>query len=279
DAQPLAGLRDGELSARGLPLHAGRRRGAGIRQREPHHVPGRHRGPAHADHLQLRPLAAVLRHRQRPPGCPVRQVGRGALREQPHRRERPPGAGPGAWPARPRGLPDQPAEDVRRQRARELLAVTRRLLQRAGVAGALAVLGATAHLTPSRAAGAGYPDLCALCQEWRAFQRPRVRDGVPDYTPAAMAAQQRGLPAFQRRLQSIDRSGWPVAQQVDWEIVRAEMNGLDFDLRVLRPWARDPAFYAFVLPEQSDTPTKEGPAYAGMIETWKLQFPLAPADL
>src|SRR4030095_11798784 len=259
DAQPLAGLRDGELSARGLPLHAGRRRGAGIRQREPHHVPGRHRGPAHADHLQLRPLAAVLRHRQRPPGCPVRQVGRGALREQPHRRERPPGAGPGAWPARPRGLPDQPAEDVRRQRARELLAVTRR--------------------PRHRDAGGVYPDLVALFQEWRAFQRPRVRDGVPDYTPAAMAAQQRGLPAFQRRLQSIARSGGPVAQQVDWEIVRAEMNGLDFDLRVLRPWARDPAFYAFVLPEQSDTPTKEGPAYAGMIETWKLQFPLAPADL
>ena len=45
------------------------------------------------------------------------------------------------------------------------------------------------------------------------------------------------------------------------------MNGLDFDHRVLRPWARDPGFYAVLVPEQSDTPAKEGSAFAGTIET------------
>ena len=32
-----------------------------------------------------------------------------------------------------------------------------------------------------------YEDLAALFSEWRAFQKPRVVDGVPDYTANAMA--------------------------------------------------------------------------------------------
>ena len=36
--------------------------------------------------------------------------------------------------------------------------------------------------------GGGYEDLVALFEEWREFQKPRVVDGVPDYTAAAMAA-------------------------------------------------------------------------------------------
>src|SRR5215471_14579204 len=107
----------------------------------------------------------------------------------------------------------------------------------------------------------GYQDLVRLFKEWREFQRPRLDDGVPDYTAAAMAAQRARLPELQRRLQGIDPRGWPVAQQVDWRLVRAEMNGLEFDHRVLRPWSRNPAFYAVIVPEQSDTPSREGPAF------------------
>ncbi|HEX6738650.1 MAG TPA: hypothetical protein VF310_10275, partial [Vicinamibacteria bacterium] len=129
------------------------------------------------------------------------------------------------------------------------------------------------------AAGGGYDDLVALFQEWREFQRPRLRDGVPDYTRAARAEQRRRLPALQRRLQALAHRDWPVAQQVDWHLVRAEMNGLDFDHRVLRPWSRDPAFYAPILDEQSDTPSKEGPAFAASIEAWRLTFPLPAAEV
>ena len=119
-------------------------------------------------------------------------------------------------------------------------------------------------------------DLMTLFIDWRAFQRPPVLDGVPQYTVAAMAAQQRELPAFQRRLAAIDSSGWPVGQQVDWHLVRAEMNGLDFDHRVRKPWATNPAFYVTVFLEQSDQPAREGPVPYGTVEVWSYSFPLTP---
>ena len=34
----------------------------------------------------------------------------------------------------------------------------------------------------------GYQDLVTLFREWRAFQKPKLVDGVPDYSAAAMAA-------------------------------------------------------------------------------------------
>ena len=122
-----------------------------------------------------------------------------------------------------------------------------------------------------------YSDLTALFTEWRAFQRPVLNNGVPDYTAQAMAAQQRGLAAFQRRLAAIDRAAWPVDQQVDWYVVRAEMNGLDFDQRVLRPWANNPAFYVTVFADQSDQPLREGPLAYGATEVWSYRFPLSAA--
>ena len=82
---------------------------------------------------------------------------------------------------------------------------------------------------------AGPADLVTLFAEWRAFQKPRVVDGVPDYTAAAMARQHSELPRYQARLAALDPREWSVAQQVDYQIVRAEMNGLDFDHRVLKP--------------------------------------------
>jgi hypothetical protein len=122
--------------------------------------------------------------------------------------------------------------------------------------------------------GARHADLVSLFAEWRAFQRPTLLDGIPDYTEAAMAAQYRGLARFRRRLDAIDSKSWPVSQRVDWQLVRAEMNGLDFDHRVLRPWASNPAFYVTVFPDQSDQPAREGPLAHGAVELWTYRFPL-----
>ena len=133
--------------------------------------------------------------------------------------------------------------------------------------------GVGARIPPSR-----YEDLVSFFPEWRAFQKPKLVNGVPDYSAAAMAAQHKELATYRRRLAAIDPSGWPVAQQVDWRIVEAEMNGLDFDHRVLRPWANNPAYYVTVFPSQSDQPAREGPFALGAIELWTYRFPLSDAD-
>ena len=123
-----------------------------------------------------------------------------------------------------------------------------------------------------------YEDLTALFTEWRAFQKPNVVAGVPDYRAEAMATQATALLGYQRRLASIDPSGWPVPQQVDYQVVRAEMNGLDFDHRVLKPWANNPAFYVTVFSDRSDQPAREGPLALGAVELWSYKFPLSAGD-
>jgi hypothetical protein len=42
----------------------------------------------------------------------------------------------------------------------------------------------------------------------------------------------------------MDTSSWTVPQKSDYLLVRAEANGLEFNHRVIRPWSRDPGFYA-----------------------------------
>ncbi len=123
-----------------------------------------------------------------------------------------------------------------------------------------------------------YEDLITLFDEWRAFQRPKVLDGVPDYSSAAMTAQQSELATYQARLRAIDPSAWPTAQQVDYQIVRAEMNGLDFDHRVLKPWVNNPAFYVTVFGGESDQPAREGPHALGAVELWTYTHPISEAD-
>jgi len=139
-------------------------------------------------------------------------------------------------------------------------------------------LATTCAPTASAPASASYDDLVALFEEWREFERPEFIDGAPDYSASAMAEQQTALADYQARLSAIDPSGWPVAQQVDHHLVRAEMNGLDFDHRVRRPWARNPAFYTMIFAAQSDVPAHEGPVIHGWIDLWLYDYRLSPAD-
>jgi hypothetical protein len=126
----------------------------------------------------------------------------------------------------------------------------------------------------SAAGGGSYDDLVRLFQEWREFVKPKVVESVPDYSPEAMKEQIKKLPAFQKRLAAIDYSRWPVAQQVDYHFVRAEMNGFEFDHRVLRPWSRMPSFYMSVTDSEHDVPLREGPEIYDPLDLWKHKFPL-----
>jgi uncharacterized protein DUF885 len=128
---------------------------------------------------------------------------------------------------------------------------------------------------PNAPRSARYEDFLQFFREWREFQKPKLVNGVPDYSAAAMAAQQTDLDAWRRRLAAIDSSGWSIPQQVDYFIVRAELAGLDFDHRVLKPWANNPAFYVTVFTEESDQPAREGPFALGAVELWSCRFPLS----
>jgi hypothetical protein len=126
----------------------------------------------------------------------------------------------------------------------------------------------------SNAAG-GYEDLLQLFSDWREFEHPPMLDGAPDYTAERFAAAHAELADYQARLKAIDPSGWPVEQQVDWHLVGAEMNGFDFNHRVLKPWVRDPAFYQSIWPYKSDVPGHEGPTHHAVLELWTYDFPLS----
>jgi Bacterial protein of unknown function (DUF885) len=143
---------------------------------------------------------------------------------------------------------------------------------------AAALARGSAQRSSAQTGGARFEDLVAFFKDFRAFQKPKVVGGVPDYGIAAMAAQKRELESYKKRLAAIDPSGWPIPQQVDWHMVRAEVNGLDFDHRVLKPWANDPAFYVTVFGEESDQPAREGPFALGAVEVWSYKFPLSAAD-
>jgi hypothetical protein len=129
--------------------------------------------------------------------------------------------------------------------------------------------------SPVPPASTSYDDLVALFADWRGFQKPRIVGGVPDYTKKAMDAQHRALDGYRKRLAAIDSAGWPVARQVDYHLLRAEMNGLDFDHRILQPWAKNPAFYVTVVADESDQPAREGPFAFGTVGLWEWTFPLS----
>jgi hypothetical protein len=129
--------------------------------------------------------------------------------------------------------------------------------------------GQGAAFAQSRPESRTYRTLVALFGEWRAFEEPPRIDGVPDYSPATNARRLVELKRLQRRLQAIDTTGWSIPEQVDHHLVRAEMNGMQYHLTVLKPFARDPAYYASIYTAESDTPAEEGPVIHGAIRLWQ----------
>ena len=142
-----------------------------------------------------------------------------------------------------------------------------------GLLGTLLIL--SAGVLSAQAPPATYPQLLSVFADWRAFEEPpRLAGGVPDYSPATNARRLTELRRLQARLQAINQAGWSIPQQVDHHLVRAEMNGLEYHLRVLQPFARDPAYYASIITSESDTPAKEGPVIHGAIKLYN--YPIWP---
>ena len=123
-----------------------------------------------------------------------------------------------------------------------------------------------------------YDQLLELFQRWRDFEIPPMSSGAPDYTSKRFDEQRKEFLNLKNELKNIDTTKWPIYHQVDWHIVQSEMNGYDFNYRVLKPWSRDPAFYQTIWMYESDVPAHEGPTNHSLLEFWQYEFPLKKDD-
>ncbi|QTN39263.1 hypothetical protein HZ996_08965 [Cryomorphaceae bacterium] len=123
-----------------------------------------------------------------------------------------------------------------------------------------------------------YQDLITLFRDWRAFENPPKLEGAPDYRQATFTKRMPAFDQLRARHAAIDTAGWSIPNKVDWMVVWAEMNGFDFNYRVLKPWERDPAFYKTVWTYKSDVPAHEGPTHHETLELWTYEFPLSNGE-
>ena len=121
-------------------------------------------------------------------------------------------------------------------------------------------------------------ELLELFKEWRNFEMPPLKDGVPDYSKNTFDFRFIQYKKLRSRLDSFSIDFWPVHDQVDWYLLWAEMNGYLFNYKILKPWERDPAFYKSIWTYKSDVPAHEGPTPHFTVELWQYDFPLNKKD-
>lgn len=90
---------------------------------------------------------------------------------------------------------------------------------------------------------AARPELVEIFDELRLLRQPQLVDGIPDYTAAAAVQQKKALAEFHARFERLEPSPWPVRDQVDYLLVRSELDMLDYGLHVYRAPSRSPQFY------------------------------------
>jgi hypothetical protein len=132
--------------------------------------------------------------------------------------------------------------------------------------------------SPTTYKSQSYDDLVSLFHQWRATENALDDRGIPDYTKSSMAKRLEEVQELRAELIAIDTSGWSIPNKIDWMVVWAEMNGFDFNYRILRPWERDPAFYKTIWTYKSDVPAHEGPTHHGTLELWTYAFPLTVSE-
>ena len=109
----------------------------------------------------------------------------------------------------------------------------------------IAVLGSVG----SAVASAGPPgnaaraDLTEIFLAVRDLRAPRLVDGIPDYSAEAIETQKTRLAELRSRFDELDPADWLVPDQVDYLIVRSELDTLDYGLYVYRATSRSPNFY------------------------------------
>jgi hypothetical protein len=129
-------------------------------------------------------------------------------------------------------------------------------LMLAAALGLLVMANARAAAPPAEKGA--YEDLVALFEAFNASRLPEPwhanflehdapRQAMEIYQPASIRARLKALKALNARLDAMNVAAWPRERQSEFLAVRAEVDGEEFRLKVLRPWARDPGFYVDML--------------------------------
>lgn len=123
-----------------------------------------------------------------------------------------------------------------------------------------------------------YNSLVQLFKQWREFEKPPIFNGAPDYRADTFGKRYEEFLEIRKRHQNLEISNWSIKSKVDWYIMWAELNGYEFNYKILKPWQRDPAFYKSVWNYRSDVPAHEGPTHHGVTELWTYNFPLSNSE-
>ena len=88
---------------------------------------------------------------------------------------------------------------------------------------------------------------------WRVQYQPFSTDDIPrlehpaglrrSWSAASVAQQRSDLTTFNARWKKFDAAKWPVAQQVDYQLMGSALARVHWELDLNRRWQRDPMFY------------------------------------
>ena len=95
----------------------------------------------------------------------------------------------------------------------------------------------------SQTAGSPQEVLVEIFQSAQDLRQPEIVEGIPDFSAAAVERQKAGLAELRSRFDDLDPTGWEMTDQVDYLLVRAELDMLEYGLHVYRATSRSPAFY------------------------------------
>ena len=98
-------------------------------------------------------------------------------------------------------------------------------------------------------ANAGYEKVVEIFHAVENYRQPLLTKKNLDYSPNAVEARHAQLRALRKQLDGIDPSAWSVSERVDYLLVRSQLDKLEFEFRVLRPWSRDPGLYVDLVRE------------------------------
>jgi hypothetical protein len=91
-----------------------------------------------------------------------------------------------------------------------------------------------------------------------------------------MAARADAIRDVQNRLRAIDPTSWSVSGKVDFLLVWAKANGMEFEHRVTRPWQKDPILY---LDQVRRVPYVDLPVTGPAAERWRQSLASVPRIL